>query len=112
METFGLLKSFCERFNVRYEVNPYYAEEEVYNYETKKFEKIQCGWWFGMENISGRKGKSEWNWVWFRCIGESLTEDKTFFFEERVSMINGKTYKGINEWLTATRTIRRRMGIQ
>lgn len=109
MKTLKELKEFCERNNVKHELNPKYAKDEYYSFVTNKFEKIQVGWYFGMNNLSGKKGKSEWNWVWFECYSETANDDTNFYFAERYSMLNGKSYCGIREGISAERTIERRM---
>lgn len=108
MFTLNQLKSFCEKNNVNYELNPRYSEEEYYSVTSHKWEKIQIGWYFGMNNISGTK-QGEWQWVWYETIGEELNEDTNFFFSERYSMAVGKSYKGINESYRAYETINKRM---
>jgi hypothetical protein len=108
MFTLNQLKNFCEKNNVRYELNPRYTKEEYYNYTTKEWERVQTGWYFGMNNISGTK-QGEWQWVWYQTIGEKLDEETKFFFEERYSMAVGKSYRGLNEDWRAYNTITRRM---
>ncbi|MBR2034694.1 MAG: hypothetical protein IKM68_10285 [Bacteroidaceae bacterium] len=109
MFTLNQLKNFCEKNNVRYEINPRYSEREYYSCITRKFEKIQTGWYFGMNNISGTK-QGEWQWVWFETISDNELEDTTmFYFVERYSCNVGKSYKGVNEHIKACNTIERRM---
>ena len=108
MKTLAELKNFCEKNNVRYELNPMYAKNELKVF-TGEFEKVQVGWYFGMNNIAGRKGKSEWNWTWFEAIGSEISDDTKFWFSERYSMVNGKSYKGWREEVAANETIERRM---
>ena len=109
MKTLAELKSFCEKNNVRYELNPMYAKQEHFNIVTGEYEKLQIGWYFGMNNIAGKKGKSEWNWTWFKAYGEEANDETVFFFDERYSMVNGKSYKGFSEDFAANRMIERRM---
>lgn len=109
MKTLAELKAFCEKNNVRYELNPRYAKDGFYNIITGEYEKVQVGWFFGMNNIAGRKGKSEWNWTWFESIGSEANDDTMFYFSERYSMVNGKSYKGWREDMAANETIERRM---
>lgn len=109
MKTLAELKAFCEKNNVRYELNPHYAKDGFYNIITGEYEKVQVGWFFGMNNIAGRKGKSEWNWTWFKSIGSEANDDTMFYFSERYSMVNGKSYKGWREDMAANETIERRM---
>ena len=108
MKTFAELKEFCEKCNVKFELNPKYGSEQ-YNPWTGEWEKPIIGYFFGMNNIAGRKGKSEWNWTWFEMVDFDLREDSLFFFCERYSMVNGKSYKGANELWNAEHTMNRRM---
>ena len=111
--TYAELKNFVESCGVRFELNPRMEKtgDIVKNPETGRWEDetYQSGWFFGMNNIAGRSGKSEWQWVWFRCYDEELTDESYFYFEERYSMVNGRAYKGVREWLNAVATIERRM---
>ena len=106
MKTFAQLKNFCEKNNVRYEINPIY--KTYFNWVTLEDVKFVVGYEFGMNNIAGRKGRSEWQWVWFECSAEELTDDVKFFFERRYSMLNGKTYQGWRERFHVIETIERR----
>lgn len=108
MKTLAELKAFCETCNVRYELNPKYGTE-TYNPWTGEWEKPIIGYFFGMNNIAGRKGKSEWNWTWYEMVDIELRDDSLFFFAERYSMVNGKSYKGFNEQWNAEQTMARRM---
>lgn len=116
MKTFKELKDFCEKNNVRYELNAIYSKPYEYPaYENGKWVRKESrtllGYEFGMNNIAGRKGKSEWQWTWFEtifCVDEIKDDDK-FFFRARYSMVNGKEYKGWREDLNAENTIERRM---
>ena len=110
MKTLNELKSFCEKNNVRYELQkkmnrarfPWERTEE-------EDERIQVGWAFGMNNIAGRSGKSEWQWTWFEAYGTELDGETTFFFTERYSQVNGRSYTGVRELIQAEETIERRM---
>lgn len=109
MFTLNQLKSFCEKNNVRYEINPRYSDKEIYNFLTKKWDKIQLGWYFGMNNISGTK-QGDFQWVWYEAITcQELSDETNFYFVERYSCAVGKSYKGINESWKAYKTITRRM---
>lgn len=108
MFTLKQLKNFCEKNNVRYEINPWYSDNKHYNIITHEWEKIQLGWYFGMNNISGTK-QGEWQWVWYKSWKDELTDETYFYFEERYSMAIGKSYKGVNEGCRAYDTITRRM---
>ena len=108
MKTFAELKAFCEKNNVKFELRPHNVSEHL-NIVTGEWEPVVIGWFFGMNNIAGRKGKSEYNWTWFESIGEKYDENTVFFFSERYSQLNGKSYKGANESWNAEQTINRRM---
>lgn len=115
MKTLKELKNFCEKNNVRYEINPHYGK--TYDIPTVEDGKLVwkehrtlLGYEIGMNNISGKCGKSEWQWVWFEatCF-EELTDNVVFYFRERYSQVNGKSYKGWREAMNAENTIDRRM---
>jgi hypothetical protein len=121
MKTFSELKSFCEKNNIRYEINPRYSkatfvlqpvidENGDIRFTTQEHRTF-LGYEIGMNNIAGRKGKSEWNWVWFETLGipKDLTDDTLFCFRERYSQNNGKSNKGWREELNAENTIENRM---
>lgn len=103
------LKTFCEKNSVRYEINAK-RSEKWYNPYSGEYEDCVLGWYFGMNNIAGKAGKSEYQWTWYYCFdSEALTDNSDFFFEERYSQLNGKSYKGCREAIQADETIRRRM---
>ena len=109
MKTFKELKDFCEKNNVRYEVNPIYSKP-WYNPLKMEDERFILGFEMGMRNITGRKGKSEWQWVWFETCGcpEELTDEQSMMFRERYSQVNGKSYRGFRERWRVLDTIERR----
>lgn len=115
MKTYKELISFCEKNNVRYEVNAKYSEPYEYlKYENGKMvwksERVLLGYEFGMNNIAGRKGKSEWQWVWYETIAFHRLEDDTkFYFKERYSQLNGKSYTSWRESAAAREIIAKRM---
>lgn len=116
MKTLKELKNFCEKNNVRYEINAIYGKPyEVLDYVDGKFKYVEhrtlLGYEIGMNNIACKRGRSEWNWTWFETIAcfEEPTDDTKFFFRERYSMVNGKSYKGWREDMNAEKTIERRM---
>ena len=121
MKTFNELKNFCEKNNVRYEMNPLYSEpsmieqfvkDENGNYHFRLVEhRTLIGYEFGMNNIAGKKGRSEWQWVWFETIGchEEVSDDTMFWFRNRYSQVNGENHKGWREEINAENTIERRM---
>lgn len=109
MKTFAELKAFCEKNNVRYEINPK-RSDKWYNPYSRQFEDCILGWYFGMNNIAGKSGKSEYQWTWFYCYAaEKPTDESKFFFEERYSQVNGKSYKSVREEIQAEDCIERRM---
>ena len=115
MKTLKELKNFCEKNNVRYEINPIYGKPyETLEYVDGKFKYVEhrtlLGYEIGMNNIAGKSGKSEWQWTWFETIScdENLTDDAKFFFRERYSMVNGTSNKGWRELLKAEDIIERR----
>ena len=121
MKTLNELKSFCEKNNVRYEMNPLYSEpsmieqfveDENGNYKFRLVEhRTLIGYEFGMNNIAGKRGHSEWQWVWFETVAcfDEPKDDTQFWFRERYSMVNGETHKGFRESFNAENTIERRM---
>lgn len=117
MKTLKELKQFCEKNNVRYEINTQYSEPYEYlTYENGKMiwktERTLLGYEIGMNNIAGKNGKSEWNWTWFETIGfheEQLNDDVKFYFRERYSMVNGMSHRGWREERNTLHTIERRM---
>lgn len=115
MITYKELKNFVETCGVRHELNPKkstYEGIDIVDGKIKFVEKEMInGFFFGMNNISGRSGKSEWQWFWFECYDQEITDDSTFFFVERYSMVNGTSNKGFREGMKAIDTINRRMGI-
>lgn len=107
MKTLKQLKDFCEKNNVRYEINPvYYSSDRYLPVEEREVERYEIG----MNNIAGKQGKSEWQWTWFECFafGKELTDDSEMMFRERYSMVNGKSYKGWRECFAAEECIERR----
>ena len=99
------LQLAAETLGVKFEINPRYSEQSYYNYETKEFEKIQTGWYFGINNLSGR---DSWSWTWFETIGMN---DDDFWFVERYSMRTGKSNKGWRERYNAHERIAKLNGI-
>ena len=116
MKTYKQLKDFCETKNVRHEVHTLYSEP----YEYLAFEdgkavwkenRTVLGFEFGMCNIAGRKGQSEWQWVWFETLlcPNELEDDTKFIFRNRYSQVNGVNHKGWRESMNAENTIEARM---
>ena len=120
MKTLKELKNFCEKNNVRYEINPLYSKpswiEQLVKDENGKLRftlvehRTLLGYEIGMNNIAGKKGQSEWQWVWFETIAcfDEPTDDTNFFFRERYSQVNGTSNKGWREEMNAENTIERR----
>ena len=109
MKTLNELKSFCEKNNVRFELQKKMNRARYPWERDGEDDRFQVGWAFGMNNISGRSGRSEWQWVWFEAYGTELTDETVFFFTERYSQLNGKSNTGVRELIQAEETIERRM---
>ena len=109
MKTLRELKSFCEKNNVRYELTKKMNRARFPWENEENDERYQVGWAFGMNNITGRSGKSEWQWTWFEAYGSELDDETGFFFTERYSQVNGKSHTGVRELIQAEETIERRM---
>ncbi len=107
MKTLKELKDFCEKNNIRYEINPRYSDNGYYSCLDHEWKRIQIGWWFGMNNISGTK-QGECQWVWFLSYEDNLEDANLFWFDQRYSMVTGQAHKGINESIRAINTIERR----
>lgn len=104
MKTLNQLIQFCEKNNIKYEIKKQYLDNYTWLDDEERHE---FGTYFGMCNIAGRKGLSEWQWTWFHSydkMGE-LTDDSMFWFDERYSMVNGKSYKGWRESARASEII-------
>lgn len=99
------LQAAAEKAGVKFEINPRYSEDSVYNHESRKFEKAQTGWYFGINNLSGR---DTWSWTWFETIGMN---DDEFWFVERYSMRTGKSNKGWRERISAHKRVAMLNGI-
>ena len=116
MKTLAQLKNFCEKNNVRYEINPMYGQPyEILDYVDGKFKYVEhrtlLGYEIGMNNIAGKRGMSELQWTWFETIAcfDEPKDDTMFFFRERYSQVNGTSNKGVREMLNAEDIIERRM---
>lgn len=116
MKTYKELKDFCETKNVRHEVHPIYSEPYEYlacedGKMVWKESRTILGFAFGMCNIAGRKGKSEWQWVWFETLlcPSELENDTKFCFRNRYSQLTGQDHKGWREAVNAENTIEARM---
>ena len=99
------LQAAAEKAGVKFEFNPWYGDKDYYNCMTHEFERLQMGWYFGINNLSGR---DSWNWTWFKSVG--MDED-WFWFEERYSMRTGKSNKGWRECYKAHERIANLLGI-
>ena len=116
MKTFKELKDFCETKNVRFEINQLFSKP--YDYLAVEDGKMvwkegrtQLGFEIGMCNIAGRKGKSEWQWVWFETLlcPKTLEDETKFIFRNRYSQVTGQDHKGWREAVNAEKTIEARM---
>ena len=99
------LQLAAETLGAKFEINPRYSEQSYYNYETKQFEKIQTGWYFGINNLSGR---DDYSWTWFESIGDM----DEFIFVERYSCRTGKSNKGWRERYNANAKVYKLNGIE
>ena len=113
MLTYKELKQFIEANNVRFELIPVTTEYDSMDLVDGKIKFVKSemvvGYDIALNNIAGRTGRSEWQWVWFHCTDDNLKDDSHFWFTQRYSQVNGKSYKGISEDIKAIETIRRRM---
>ncbi len=113
MITYAELKKFVEIKGNKFELNPIKSEYDgidLVDGEIKSVKKEYItGYYLGINNLACRKGKSEWQWTWFKTISEELNDDTIFWFEERYSMINGKSYKGTLMGIDAEESIRKRV---
>ena len=110
MKTLKELKDFCNKFGIRYEICERLGDE-TYDFVNGTWYRPVLGYEIGMNNISGRKGFSEWSWTWFKTFtlpSEELTDDTHFWFDRRYSQMVGKTYKGWNEEFKAMHIIENR----
>jgi len=105
MITYKQLKDFCNKCNVRFELNKRLWDV---NDSAEDPDNIRS-YYFGMNSISGRSGKSEWQWFWFESIGKEINDDTLFFFVERYSMVNGSSNTNWREGIKAEDCIERRM---
>lgn len=106
------LRKFAKVCNVRLEEHQIVEEgESYYNPFSKKWvtPKWVQGYEIGLNNITGRIGTADWQWVWFYTWKEEVNEDTEMFFRHRYSMNNGKAYKSCTEAFRAEQIIRRRM---
>ena len=110
MKTYKELKDFCEKNNVRYEIHEKWSKPYYLPFSHEEHRTL-LGFVIGMNNIAGRKGRSEWQWTWFETMlcPDKLEDDTKFTFTHRYSMVNGKYYKGFQESWNAEETIERRM---
>lgn len=119
MITFKEIKNFCEKNNIRHEIRKQYGIPhnymELVDGEVKWVEhRAFLGYEIGMNNIAGKRGQSEWQWIWFETIGcydeDGIKDDTELYFRERYSQVNGTSYKGWREGCKAVETIKRRLG--
>lgn len=111
MKTLKQLREFATKCNVRFEEHPIMKFFDYKLNENGELVKdyICVGCEFGMNNISGRSGSSEYQWVWFETCKEQPEENDNLWFRERYSQVNGKSYRDINARIAANDTIERRM---
>lgn len=106
------LRDFANTCNVRFEEHPIIEKgEEYYNPFSKEWitPEYVVGYEIGLNNISGRSGNAEWQWVWFETWREEVDGDTEMFFRERYSCNTGFSHKSFREGWKAEDTINRRM---
>ena len=106
------LREFAKTCNVRFEEHQIIEKgEEYYNPFSKEWitPEYVVGYEIGFNNISGRSGVAEWQWVWFHTYKEEVNDDTDMYFRERYSMNTGESHKSFREGWNAERTIIRRM---
>lgn len=103
--TLEQLQTAAKNAGIKFELNPRYTERTYYNCATGEFEKIQTGWYFGFNNLSGRDSLS---WTWFESIG---MKHDYYVFVERYSMRTGKADKGRRTRFSACERIAKLLGI-
>ena len=99
------LQLAAETLGVKFEINPRYIGEKHYNPETGEWERYQFGWFFGINNLSGR---DDYSWTWFESIGDM----DEFMFVERYSCRTGKSNKGWRERYNANAKVYKLNGIE
>lgn len=113
MITYGQLKSIAEKKGLRIEVSTRYSKP----YEYIAYEDGKCVWkesrtilgyTIGINNLYGRKGKSEWQWFWFETLAcyDTLEDDTVVMFTHRYSQVTGNYNKGINDRLSVVSYIK------
>lgn len=115
MKTYKEIKNFCETNKVRYVINTIYGKPylNLFVEDGKavwREERTILGFEIGMCNISGKKGASAYQWVWYETLlcPETLEDDTQLVFRERYSQLNG-SHKGWREANNAENIINRRM---
>lgn len=112
--TLSEIREFAKTCNVRFEEHPIIERGEgYYNPFSKEWvtPEYVMGYEIGLNNISGRSGNAEWQWVWFDTIKEEVDDNTQMFFRERYSMNTGETHKSWKEGWNAEKTMMRRMNI-
>lgn len=101
MKTYSELLKFCQSKGLEFEVNPW--TEPFDSIYAEPGERLEMGTYFGIRNLANRKGRSEWNWTWFKSYDKKgdLTDDSTFSFVERYSMNTGTSHTGVKEMMKA-----------
>lgn len=88
MYTYKQLTNYANAHGLRFEVH-----------------KTELGYELGINNLADRAGRSEWSWTWFECYDEEVNDNTEFFFRARYSMLNGKTYRSIDERIKVRRLL-------
>lgn len=108
------LRNFAQACNVCFEEHPIIRKgEEYYNPFSKEWitPEYVVGYEIGLNNISGRTGVAEWQWVWFDTFKDEVDGNTEMCFRERYSMNTGKSHKSFREGWDAEKTINRRMNV-
>lgn len=111
--TLAEIRNFAKTCNVRFEEHPIvHRGEEYYNPFSKEWitPEYVVGYEIGLNNVSGRSGSGEWQWVWFETYKDKVDDNTDMLFRERYSMNTGTSHKSFREGWKVEKTIARRMG--
>lgn len=107
MITYAQLKSIAAKNGCKVEVEQIFSKPWYNPYSMEEY-RTPLGFEVGIRNLYGRKGRSEWQWFWFKTslCPETLEDDTQLYFEHRYSQLTGKSNKGIWESINAHNYIR------
>lgn len=104
MITYAQIKSIAAKNGCKVEVSPINSKTHTrmvvkdgkYTWEDYTF---ILGYKVGVQNLFGRKGRSEWQWFWFETLAcdETLDDDSQLLFIHRYSQLTGQYNKGLME---------------